>query len=361
MTTKPWSLQESFQSAWGKLLIDFREWFIPDTEDGEAWKTKPINQAITATKGRMVDEAEKMLEMWRQNQVDDKDGSSAYLPVMITAFEAGGSIPEISSLRSMPTATEVVIGTDAHGRVKKMRTVAMGIHAQVAIFTPNPHSAISIATQLIAYLGSDQKRRVPLRFDLGDGIIDHWDMTIFDNNLYPSRIPSEAENISIVTIDVNLAGLVPQLIRDPNGNLQDVPIVVEANLKDLPVVDAKVYPKIEAFTDGSISIIPAVIGTQFQAAGLYKFPIGTWTGAASFINANAVGQPVVSIQALFVDGTQSTVTVANNDLADVPYYLSADTSSWAAGSYEGRLTFTDNSDPAKTAVSHPFLIEVFAS
>jgi hypothetical protein len=336
MVTKPWSLQESFQNAWGRLLVDFRAWFIPDTDDGMAWQTKPISQAITAAKGLLVDDAEKMLAIWRQNNVGGKAGSSAYLPVMITAFEAGGSIPELSHLRSMPTAEDVIVGTDDQGRILKMRTLAMGIHAQVVIFAPNPHSALSIATQFITYLQSDQKRRVPLTFDLGSGIVDQWDMTVFDNMIYPSRIPSEVENISIIAIDVTLGGLVPQLIRP----MLPASIVVESNIKEFPYINRNIFPTIDLDQDG-LDAIPLKIGALFQAAGFWLLPTGTWTATCSINITNAAPPFVDVISVTFLNDSVSVVSLSPEP---TPFYLSAlpaKTAIWAAGVYECQLKFFD--------------------
>jgi hypothetical protein len=339
MTTIPASLQESFQNAWGKLLIDFRAWYIPDTDDGAAWQSKPIGQAIVAAKGRLVDDAEAMLAIWRQNTVAGAAGSSAYLPVMITAFEAGGSIPELSSLRSMPTPEDIIVGTDDLGQVLKMRTLAMGIHAQVVIFAPNPHCALSITTQFITYLQSDQKRRVPLKFDLGNGLIDDWDMTIFDNALYPSRIPSEAENISIVAIDVMLGGLVPQLILPFNP----ASLVAESNVKEFPYINRE---------------IPIKIGNVFQSAGVWQLPVGTWTATCTVNIANATPPFVDNIAVTFANGSLSVLSQGLNPTA---FYLRAEstqTANWVAGVYEAQLKFFNANGVELTQEPPIFLVEV---
>lgn len=214
MTTPvPLSTLELFQQSWGRLLADFRQWIMADTADLRHWQSRALPEAIRACPGRMIDDAESMLAEWRQNQnVAGKPGSTALLPVMLTAFEPVASVPDVSSIRGVADWIEVQIPSDTQGRTVQMRTIPTAIRAQIAIFTATPHSAFTLATQFCAYLTSEKKRQLPMRVHFGAGLYDDWQLTVLDNSLIPSRIQSDAKNLSIVAVDVVLNGLVPQIV-----------------------------------------------------------------------------------------------------------------------------------------------------
>ena len=228
MTTPvPLSTLELFQQSWGRLLADFRQWIMADTADLRHWQSRALPEAIRACPGRMIDDAEGMLAEWRQNQnVAGKPGSTALLPVMLTAFEPVASVPDVSSIRGVADWIEVQIPSDTQGRTVQMRTIPTAIRAQIAIFTATPHSAFTVASQFCAYLTSEKKRQLPMRVHFGAGLHDDWQLTVLDNSLIPSRIQSDAKNLSIVAVDVVLNGLVPQIVglgsatdatTDPDG------------------------------------------------------------------------------------------------------------------------------------------------
>jgi uncharacterized membrane protein YgcG len=88
----------------------------------------------------------------------------------------------------------------------------LGIRAQVVFFAPNAHSASFTAAQFCAFMSDETKRRQILKINMADGLVSDWTMTIFDNELSPS-ISSSQDNLKGWSVDVTLAGLVPQLIR----------------------------------------------------------------------------------------------------------------------------------------------------
>lgn len=213
MATIPLSTQERFQNAWGILLSRFRDWSMADTREFAHWKSRPIKEAIHACAGRMIDDAEAMLDQYRRNDnVKDTPGSTAILPVMLTAFEPMASIPDASSVRGVPYWLNIQVPTDPDLTTARMRTIPTAIRAQVAFFTPTPHTAFSMASQFAAFLTDEYDRQLPLKVDLGGGITDTWQLTVLDNTLFPSRVPTEAKNLTIVTVDVTLAGLVPHVV-----------------------------------------------------------------------------------------------------------------------------------------------------
>lgn len=192
------------QDAWYKLLVDFRAWYAPETKLTLDWKTRQIGKAIKSCPSRMVDDSEGMLREYRKSPNDpDVPGTSAFLPILLTATAAIDQPPDVNQILSVPYFTDVVVGDN---QVVKLRTVGTTVRAQIAFFATNPHDARSISDQFCAYMSDDLKRRFEVPFDLGYGVTESRYFTVFENELFPTPVPSEAINISIFTVDATLVG-----------------------------------------------------------------------------------------------------------------------------------------------------------
>lgn len=258
MTTIPLSVREAFQTAWGQSLKDFRDWLLADTADLQHWKSRPLKAAIAACPGRMIDDAEAMLAEWRKNQNASVIGSTAFMPVMLTAFDAVPSAPDVSSMRGLPDWMPVILPQDPLKRLVRMRTIPLAIRAQIAIFTDNPHSALMLASQFCAYLTSETKRVLTLTLTLGEDITDDSDLVVLDNSLYASKVSTEAKNLTIYTVDVTLSGVIPQIVgfggawdattdADGRPSTEDMQnVVVEADIVD---ADVELHVRVEADPD----------------------------------------------------------------------------------------------------------------
>ncbi|MBL8321808.1 MAG: hypothetical protein JNJ93_06015, partial [Acinetobacter sp.] len=81
---------------------------------------------------------------------------------------------------------------------------------------------------------------------MAGGHIEHSTFTVLENQLFPSPVPSEAINLSIFTIDVQLIGYAPQLLglggqhdsNTDNGYNPDDGSAAEKPLQNLVVVQA---------------------------------------------------------------------------------------------------------------------------
>lgn len=72
------------QNAWYKQLVNFRAWYMPETQLTADWKLRAIGNAIKACPSRMMDDSEAMLSEYRKSQKHD-EVSKVLLPVMLTA------------------------------------------------------------------------------------------------------------------------------------------------------------------------------------------------------------------------------------------------------------------------------------
>ena len=209
MATTPKTALKHIQDAWIQRLADFRSWVMPETEHAHAWKMRPFHQAIAGAKSTVVDDAESILIEWRKNQnADVEKGSSAFIPVMITAIAPIQMPPDVSQVVGVPYWIDGAVGD----KFVRFRTIKTAIRAQTVYFSTNPHDAKSISDQFCAYFDDDFKRRFPVEFLIGTTEKTSSDFTILDNSILPDSIPLDAKNIYVVSMDVTMVGVIPQVL-----------------------------------------------------------------------------------------------------------------------------------------------------
>lgn len=210
---------ESVKSAIGALLIDFKNWSMPDTKAFSHWKGLAVKDAIKVAPTRMIDDIEGMLSKYRQQETDK--GFVAPLPIMIIALAPMVSPPDISSLKGIPYWLDTMVPTDPKNRAIKLRTIAKQFRVQVAFVAAEGDTCQGVINQFCAYMQDDFKRRITARYTLGDGVEDDWHLTVIDNSLFPDSVPTGQNNMSVATVDFQLAGLLPQVVGLANDEGYD--------------------------------------------------------------------------------------------------------------------------------------------
>lgn len=235
------------QDAWYKLLVDFRSWYMPETIQTDEWKKRDIRTAIKSCPSRMIDDSEAMLAEYRKSQNADVDGgATAFMPIMLTATAMLDQPPDTMQLLPMPYFVPVVIGD----KQVQIRLIAKTVRAQLAFYATNSHDARSVCDQFCTFVQNEDKRRFQVPFDMGMNHIQKSTFTILENQLFPSPVPSEAINLSIFTIDVQLVGYAPQIIGlgGPNDNTTGNGYNPDGSVVDKPIQDLVVI-QADQFTE----------------------------------------------------------------------------------------------------------------
>jgi hypothetical protein len=215
----PISYLEQFQIAANTMLVGFRRWAYPDTPELVDWKTRPLEKAIRITTGRMIDDSMGMLAEWRAH--GESKSSEAFMPVVLFAVENSVTMPDRSQVNGVYEWRSVSIPSDASKRTVQIRALPAAYRVQVAFFSDSPHAAVSLAAQLMGYLNNEINRTIPCRFTFADGVSDEWSFRVLDNSLFPSRVPTEQQNLAIITVDITFSGMVPQVVG-LGRNISDV-------------------------------------------------------------------------------------------------------------------------------------------
>ncbi|MFW1950563.1 hypothetical protein [Acinetobacter beijerinckii] len=242
------------QDAWYKLLVDFRSWYMPETIQTDEWKKRDIRTAIKSCPSRMMDDSEAMLAEYRKSQNADVDGgATAFMPIMLTATAMLDQPPDTMQLLPMPYFVPVVIGD----KQVQIRLIAKTVRAQLAFYATNSHDARSVCDQFCTFVQNEDKRRFQVPFDMGMNHIQKSTFTILENQLFPSPVPSEAINLSIFTIDVQLVGYAPQIIGlgGPNDNTTGNGFNPDGSVVDKPIQDLVVIQADQFTVDGHTRVL----------------------------------------------------------------------------------------------------------
>lgn len=221
-TSRLLSPLESLQISWGLKLRDFKQWCQPTTQAVYAWKARRIESGLIVAKTKMVDDVERMLKAVAENDnagaIDDNSeaGTSAYLPVVVTAISPIEAPPEHDEVIGLPYWSNVILDTDPLQRKVQMRTMAVAYRCQVAIFTPDPHSCSSLANQFINFWKHEGKRTFPVIYDVGfagnDTVRIAWDFRVLDNSLSADSADVGLDNTYVATVDCTIVGAEPTVV-----------------------------------------------------------------------------------------------------------------------------------------------------
>ncbi|MFP0513669.1 hypothetical protein ACLDWM_08925 [Acinetobacter baumannii] len=67
------------QNAWYKQLVNFRAWYMPETQLTADWKLRAIGNAIKACPSRMMDDSEAMLSEYRKSQKHEEESKVEFI------------------------------------------------------------------------------------------------------------------------------------------------------------------------------------------------------------------------------------------------------------------------------------------
>lgn len=207
----PIGLLTPVKAAIGNWLVQFRQQFYADTPAGVEWAARVPEKAMAWAPGRMVDQAEAMLESWRRNDNDNSGrGQSAYLPILLIATAPDWIQAPGESGRQVMDWTPFSFPDDTLKRCFELRTIGADLRTQVLVVASEPLTAMSILGQLCAWADSVRSFRAPYVFN---GFTSMWPVVRVgsDVNSLPTPI---GEQITALTMDLTFRVTMP-MFRGP--------------------------------------------------------------------------------------------------------------------------------------------------
>lgn len=202
MTTKVLSPKECVQEAIGKFILDFRRWVVPETRLLSRWKTQTVAYAVA--EGRLVNDFDGMLDSLRKKGVG--------FPILIVSVQHIAAPPDLGQVIGVPYEIKGIIKSDPLKRRVTLRTEPRTYHVQFVFLANDPDSANAFTSQLCSYVRLMEKRRIPVSYFLSPDVRDEWDITIFENTLYPDRAEIDSNNLVAGLVEFDFSGLLPRVI-----------------------------------------------------------------------------------------------------------------------------------------------------
>lgn len=194
--------RECVQQATGKFILDFRRWMVAETKLLNRWKTQRI--AYSVAEGRLVNDFNAMLDSYRKK--------SNELPMLLIAVQQIASPPDQSQVIGVPFPIKTSISHDPLQRRITLRSEPRAYHVQFVFLANDPDSANSFTSQFCSYVRLMEKRRIKVNYFLSPDLRDEWDITIFENSLYPDKVDIDESNLVAGLVEFDFAGLTPRVI-----------------------------------------------------------------------------------------------------------------------------------------------------
>lgn len=216
-------------------VIFFKEFLdevMPTNQCIKAFNERPISSKFKLVTGRLVDQAEAMLNKWRTNP--DQDKNHHKLPVFIMGFGKEYSSSGLEKGKTISQHNYVV--SDNQGNYFNLRLDKHDQRVQIALFSQDEETAFSFASQFKLYCARYDVRHQYAVTDY-NGINYAFPMSIEDNNIFaPTQTIDGQDNLTILTFDITFNCHTPYFLGQINEKNQQVapylPVVTKIILKD---------------------------------------------------------------------------------------------------------------------------------
>lgn len=196
--------------AFGQYLARFYGTVTATTKPLESFVSRGVAKSIMWAPSRMIDAAEDMLALLMRSEGVLSDGKTSppALPAMIVAMAKDYIPTGRDYVRQVADNVNVIIPTDPKERMFGLRVANGDIRAQVAIFATDEPSARSLAAQFLLFLDATESRRFTATYHFAGQDTD-WPVQIETPEALGMNVPSEAKNLTILAIDINLHTSIP--------------------------------------------------------------------------------------------------------------------------------------------------------
>jgi len=199
---------EPVKIAFAQYLVRYHAQLKPVTKGMGRYLKREVSQGMVWAPSRMVDQAQEMLSLWIKASVNGATTRPPDLPVIVIAMAQDYTPTGRDYSRQMADRHWIRLPDDPTERALGLRTLVTDIRAQLAIFSSSPSTASALAAQFLLFVDGTDNRRFMAEYAFS-GIQTRWPVQIETPENPAMRIESEAENLSILAIDINLHATIP--------------------------------------------------------------------------------------------------------------------------------------------------------
>lgn len=199
-------------------VVDLMKRFLDSVVDNGnneliAFNQKPYKEKLAFTTGRLVDQAEEMLNKWREKGIK---GARSPLPVFIGAFAKEYASTGLEKGQSI--AVNDFIVQDGAERFFKVRVDKHDQRVQIVLFAPTHAVAFSLASQFKLFCRQYQNRHT-IAYTEYQGEFYGFALTLEDNNIFGTNAQiSEQDNLTVCVFDLNFNCNTPYFLGNVEQN-----------------------------------------------------------------------------------------------------------------------------------------------
>lgn len=211
------------KEAFGWYMVDWFRKLYADTAALQEFKSRPTHAAMKWAPGRMLDEVEKMLAMYRKNE-NGEAGATTKLPIVIlatdddflgTGADWGGHHTGFERVQLLENGSWYDYRQDMHDR-----------RIQVAVIASDSDTAKSIGAQLSSYMQEPMHRYMDATYTFGQYKVPA-PMQLETKRIDWMNIKNDLKNVKIIAADIALKCVVPILVGpgpdEPNDGSDNDP------------------------------------------------------------------------------------------------------------------------------------------
>jgi hypothetical protein len=208
------------QIGLGQFMVGYHASLIVDTQFVMEFAKRDVAKSIVWASGRMVDDVEKMLTAWRQNENNAGPGLSSMLPVVFLAL-AKDYMPVLPEFSVAVPETPFVFPGDPLERVYHVSTVCNEYKVQVVFVAPEMATAHSLLAQWHMWLTQGPTgRRFYSEYTFA-GFKSKWPCVL--EAIDPPGVVNALDqgNVTVLVSDMTIRATVPRFRAPGEGQAND--------------------------------------------------------------------------------------------------------------------------------------------
>ena len=196
------------KEAFGRYLSRFYGGIQATTPQLERYVRRGVEKSIAYAPSRMIDAAEEMFLKYLRADIKRGPTEPYQLPMMLVAMGRDVTPTGRDFTRQIADPAPFVFPDDPQERVFHVQTIASDIRAQIAIFAAEESTARSIAAQFLLFVDAFENRRFYADYEKW-GFHSKWPCVIESPEVFAPTIQTEANNLTILAIDLTLKCTIP--------------------------------------------------------------------------------------------------------------------------------------------------------
>ncbi len=208
------------KAAYGAYIGRWHAGLFGDTRATREFAARPLGKAAMFVAGRMIDQAEEMLESYRKNENTSEPGKNSVLPIALVAM-AKDAMPVMGDIGHQIADRMMVRLADGPGAaVYGYRQGYYEWRTQIVVAAADEPSAHSLAAQFTMFVAAKGNRRFMSTYQWGEYTLQ-MPVTIETPDVTFMAVQTDAKNLTMLAGDVTLRALVPFLDAPKDGEPND--------------------------------------------------------------------------------------------------------------------------------------------